>query len=279
MGPDARDRQLHDAVLRQCGAPNYTELFPNARDLPIGLLNGVLDELTPITLSRDYASRFAALGYPYRLWEYALGRHSPALHGQTVDATEPWLAGARRVTDPATVTYVVDRTLFDPAFGLTYDRAYWVRDIRLAEAAAIGRVDATSDRGTIVGTAPVSGSGTSQAGPYLMEGADPVLRAGDGANHLALTLVDVDSVRIETVAADLSEHEPLTLDVDSSVPAVVTIAGFGMVSIPVGHSHRVLQPAGDSTSRGSSGAGSGPLDLLPLAAVLVLGRRRALRSM
>ena len=50
-----------------CTSPsNYYTLIENARNLPWGLVNGVLDELTPITGAREIADRFEALGYGYR---------------------------------------------------------------------------------------------------------------------------------------------------------------------------------------------------------------------
>ena len=158
-----------------CPAPfNYFTILDNAHNVPWGLINGALDELTPVTGAREIADRFTELGYAFRYWEYATRRHEPSLHGLTTDVTDPFLGNAHRVTDPARVTYLIDRAMQNEPWHLTYDRAYWLRDIRLAAGAARGSAEALSGRGTAYTTVPVSGSGTSAAGPYTMHGLDPV---------------------------------------------------------------------------------------------------------
>jgi predicted esterase len=259
-----------------CGEPSYFRFFENARNLPLGILNGTLDELTPVTLAREYAAKLAGLGYPYRFWEYQQGRHNPALHGQTVDATLPWLTGARRVTDPARVTYMVDRSLFDPAFGLTYDRAYWVRDIRLAEGAGIGHVDATAGAGTAISTAPFSASGTSVAGPWQASGLDPVLAHTASGNRIAATVTGIASLTI-TDAPRLDTSAPLSVEVTSDREVAITVTGVGTTTAPAGHSAVVITPGGAVSPAllPATGRTSGPTWLLFGAAVgmLALVRR------
>ena len=261
-----------------CGTLDYYELIDNARNLPWGLVNGGLDELTPLPQVTQIAMRYNALGYPYRFWVLPNRTHDPSLEGQTTDLTGPWIADGRRVSNPARVTYVIDRAMFNPQWHLLYDRAYWLRDMRLASGAGKGSVDATSGSGWTYTTTPAQGSGTSIAGPYTMSGLDLVPGQAAGGNTLSLTLRSLTSLTVSLAAASLSTAAPLTLTVDTDTPAVIRLQGcVSLVSAPTGKSSVTIDPAtcssvatvtaltttgsGAATSPApaSTGASSGPL--------------------
>lgn len=227
-----------------CTAPvNYFSVLENARNLPWGLVNGALDELTPVTGAREIADRLQALGYGYRYWELATRRHEPSLPGETAPLTSPWLGDRRRLADPARVDFVLDPDMDDPAWGLRHDRAYWVRDVRLAAGAAEGRVAATSGRGVELRTEPVTASGTSSAGPYSMRGLDDRLVRVDRGNRLALRLRGVQSLTVRLADAGLDAGSPLTLDVDTDRPVRITLAGRSRpVELGAGTHRLVLRP-------------------------------------
>ncbi|GAC1327154.1 MAG: hypothetical protein NVSMB17_00850 [Candidatus Dormibacteria bacterium] len=233
------------ATYAGCGGPwNYEDLIPNARNLRWGIINGGLDELTPVTQSREIASIFDGNAYPYRFWLFPNRAHDPSLMGQTADLTGPWIGSVTRLRHPARVTYVVEPVMFNPSWGLRYDRAYWLGDIRVAPGAASGRVDAVSGRGEDYTTSPVTGSGTSDAGQYLLQGLDRKLINRDVGNTLELKLRSVTSVAISTGAALLKTTEPIKLTVDSDTAATVFLDGCnGALKVAAGVSHAVVDPA------------------------------------
>ena len=260
---------------------NYFNVLDNAQNLPFGILNGALDELTPATGAREIAGRLTDLRYPNRYWEYPTRRHEPSLHGLTTDVTDPFLGASARVTSPASITYLIDRLMDrDSAkFGIVHDRAYWVSDIRVPDGVRFAAVRATSGRGVAYTTKPVTGSGTSAAGQYSMSGLDAVEAAPDGSNRLTLKLTDVESLTVDVVGAGLTRAEALTLEVDSSRPAAVRVAGTETVlQLPAGKSTTVLEPAaqrrtGPAPARALPATGGVPsaVSLLLLALGLSLG--------
>ncbi len=218
---------------------NYLDLFPNYRNVPVGITQGVLDELTPVTGGREFADTLTALGYRFRYWEWPSRTHDPEMHGLTTDVTDPFLGDGRRERSPAAVTYVQDRAMRTP--GQVYDRAYWLAAMRLADGARFGRVDAISGRGGAFGTAPVAGSGSDDAGPYTFRGLDGVAAAPSGRNELTLTLSGLDGLTVDLDGARLTRREPLTVLSTTDRPAVLRL-GSTRVTLPEGESRIVLTP-------------------------------------
>lgn len=255
---------------------NYFHSLESFRNIPFGIVNGGLDELTPVTGSREIAARFAELGYAYRYWEYPTRAHEPSLHGLTTDVTDPFLGDARRVRDPARVTYVIDRTMWDVPLGIVHDRAYWLRDLRVAEGVRRATVDATSGRGRGYTTTPVSGQGSSAAGPYTMVGLDPVPVAASGANELGVVSRGLSSVTVRADDAGLSRREPLSVRVDTDVPLELRVAGWATKTLPPGvHAFVLGAQAGTGPSGVLPATGSStPLALAAAAGVAALAARR-----
>lgn len=234
---------------------NYFDILGNARNLPFGVLNGGLDELTPVTGARQIRDRFAELGYPHRYWEYPAKTHDPDLHGVTAEETDPWFGDFRRIIDPARVTYSVTREMDrDSApFSIVHDRAYWVRDIRLHADAAAVHVDATSGRGTVFDTTPFSASGSAtDTGPWTATGLDPVSRRVDDGNSLKLVVQGASSLTVRLADAGLRATEPLALDVDNDVPLDLRLDGWTngatTLALPAGGGTVVLRPGESGAS-------------------------------
>jgi len=206
---------------------NYFSLLDNARNLPFAVHNGWADYLTPITGSYEITSRLRDLGYAYRFWQYPTRSHEADLVGFAAQALHQFLGASRRVGDPAHVTYLIDRTMDDPAWHLQHDRAYWVSEIRLAAGVQSGSVDAWSGRGTSYTTSAVPmSSGESPGGPFLLNGQDPVWRTLRGPNQIRLVLRGISSVRIDPKATGLSLQRMLTLSVDSDAGVRLVVVGW-----------------------------------------------------
>lgn len=268
-----------------CAVPfNYLDLFPNYRNVPTGIIQGALDELTPVTGGRTFADTLASLGYPYRYWEWPNRTHDPKLHGLTTDLTDPFVGSGARQRSPAAVSFVQDRAMRTP--GQVYDRAYWLSRMSLADGQRFGRVDALSGRGTAYSVKPVSGSGTDDAGPWTMRGLDAVPAAPSGRNELTLKLTGVQALTVDLAAARLTRAEPLVVVSDSDRAAVLTV-GSTTVTLPSGKSRVVLAAQGSSApERPAASPVGGTLPTTGgepglLAAVLVLAglaARRVQRS-
>lgn len=281
---------------------NYFNILSNARNVPTGVLNGTLDELTPVTGSREIADDLAANGYGYRYWEYSQRRHEPSLHGLAADNIDKWFGNARRVEQPARVTYAVERIMDRDSglYGIVHDRAYWVRDIRMADGVPRFKVDATSARGQALTTAPFSGSGSDPGGPYTARGLDPTFTAASGANAMTVTTVGATSLTVRVADAGLSTTERLTITVDTDRALSLRVFGFDTTaSVAAGRTELILEPgrgvvdqrvlpagtsvAGGAGSRGSlaatgpDGLGSTPALLagLTLLALAMFLRRRS----
>ena len=267
-----------------CGVEfNYLTVFPNARNVPVGIVVGTLDELTPVTANRHFADVLTGLDYRFRYWEYATRAHDPELHGLTTEQTDPFLGDARRERSPATVTYVVDRVM--AGVNGVPDRAYWLSGLRLADGERFGRVDATSGRGDAHRTEPVSGSGSGPAGPWTMRGLDGRPAAASGRNELALTTRGFTAAAVDLAAARVTRTEPLTVVADTDRPVVLRL-GAETLALPEGASTVVLpptrpasaarpvQPAPAQGALPATGSDSALVAPLLLVAGLALARRR-----
>lgn len=251
---------------------NYLDVFPNYRNVPVGIVQGTLDELTPVTGGREFADTMTSLGYPFRYWEWPTRTHDPKLHGLTTDVTDPFLGNAVRERSPAAVTFIQDRNMRTP--GQVYDRAYWLSRMHLADGERFGRVDAASGRGTAYTTEPVSGSGTDDAGSFTFRGLDATPGAPSGRNELTLTLAAVDGVTVDLAAARLTRTEPLVIVTDTDRAAVLRL-GATRVQLPKGKSRIVLaassagvMPVPGPADRALPTTGGAPV---LLAALLLLG--------
>jgi hypothetical protein len=260
-----------------CGvAPfSYYRTLENFFNLPMGVVNGAIDPLTPAAGAREIVGRFKTLGHAYRYHEYAQRQHEPRLVGLTHDVSAPYLAPLRRVAQPARVRWRLETIIENPGWGLTYRRAYWVRDLEFAEGAATVDVDAVSGRGDRWNTAAMSGGGDNpDAGPFTVEGQDRVPAAAGGANELTLTLRGVRSLRVDLAQARLTLNEPLTVTADVDAPVHLSL-GERSLNLPAGESTQVVAPlSGSGVVIGAGGTG---LPFL-LAALALAALRLRLRQ-
>lgn len=257
-----------------CGvAPfSYYPLLDNFLNIPMGVVNGALDPLTPAAGAREIVGRFDTLGHAYRYFEYAQRQHEPRLVGLTHDVSAPWLQPLRRLRQPARVRWRLEPIIENPGWGLTYRHAYWVRDLVFAEDAGLVDVDAVSGRGERWSTSAVSGEGdNAEAGPYAFEGLDRMAAPVGDANALTLTLRGVQSLRVDLAAARLTLDEQLTVAADVDLPVRLSL-GDRSLNLPAGTSTQVVGPvSGSGVVIGTGGTG---LALLVLALTTALLRQR-----
>jgi poly(3-hydroxybutyrate) depolymerase len=247
-----------------CTRPfNYVSVFPNARDLPVGIVQGSIDELTPVTSGRAYADTFAAQGDAYRYWEVSGRAHDTRMHGLTSDVTDPWIGQTRVERSPARVTYVTVPAMTGP--GESYDRAYWLRGLRVAPDVASARVDAVSGRGVEHTTSAAAGTGEDAAGPWTMRGLDTGRAASSGRNNLTLTTSGYVAMAVDLAGSRLTRREPLTVTVTSDRPLALRV-GDAVLQVPTGTTTRTL-PAQRSSSSVPS-VSSGPRSQAERAPVL-----------
>lgn len=220
-----------------CGiAPfNYFDLLPNVTNSPFVIVNGGLDKLTPVTGAREIADRLAELDAPHRYIEFPTRAHEVSLTGETHDLVSPVLAGQRRVAIPGRFTYVIDRTIANPEWGLTYDRAWYLRDLELGPEGQFGRVEATNGRGETWETTPYTGSGSHPAGNYTARGLDRGSRSTGTTDALTLELTNLVRANVNTVSAGFV-HGPWELTVTTDTEAVVLVDGVDVrgSAFPVG---------------------------------------------
>jgi hypothetical protein len=267
---------------------NYIDLFPNYRDVPVGITQGALDELTPVTGGREFADTLTSYGYPFRYWEWPNRTHDPKMHGLTTDVTNPFLGNARRVVSPAAITYVQDRAMQTP--GQVYDRAYWLSRMHLASGVRFGRVDAVSGRGTAYTTKAVTGTGSDDAGTWSMRGLDAVAARSSGRDELSVTTTGLDAMTVDLATARLTRSAPLTVIGATDRPVTLDLAGF-VVHLPKGSSRTVVPARGDArrvpgvvaVQAGQqlprTGGDPGSLGVVVLALLAALQRRRLARPM
>ena len=146
-----------------------------------------------------------------------------------------------------TFRYVPD---FDyPELGVRHDGAYWVTDIRTADGADEGLVDATSladgyaepsaETYTRSGTRPLAYTARG------LEWDDPGTEPRGPANTLELSLSGVESVTVWVEAAGLDPTGELTVEVETDAPATVTLrsaSGTRTLDLEAGTATAVVEP-------------------------------------
>src|SRR4051794_3525449 len=226
-------------------------LIGNVRHMPFVVFEGTDDELVPFTGPMAQTDTMLANKQPYRFYLYDGYEHFTFAISDEFSLGADYLGNARRVTDPAEVTYTrepcLDPAMWNSSYGLVADHAYWVHDIALrntparatcvdsnASLSAVnqsGSVDVTSlavprfvDNGS-----PTAGAGPAPdgTGSYQMTGYDPATGAAlPLSNGLTATLTNVRSARVDGAAARLSDGEPLTVTVTTDGPATLQLSGL-----------------------------------------------------
>jgi hypothetical protein len=234
-------------------------LIGNVRHMPFVVFEGTDDELVPFTGPAAQTDTMLADKQPYRFYLYDGYEHFTFAVSDEFSLGADYLGNARRVTDPAEVTYTrepcLDPAMWNPDYGLVGDHAYWVHDITLRQtperATCVdpdASLDAVNQSGSVDVTSqaiprfaddgsPAAGAGPAPdgTGSYQMTGYDPAPGAAlPLANAVTATLTNVSALRIDGSMARLSDGEPLTVTVTTDGPATLRLSGVdGLVGRPV----------------------------------------------
>lgn len=226
-------------------------IIENLRNVPILMWNASNDELVPATSYLPTQQELQDLGYQHEL-DIFLGYDHFAFGieddwGRAKEFLEgDFLGDATVASAPAHVTYRRDLEE-EPTFAgedvdwdIAHDKAYWVSDIEVAPEAASGLVDVRSEAS---GEAPptlvnIRGVGTDP-NPHAKRGIrwDRTVEAVPERNRLDVQLEAVTGVTFWVDEAGVDPGEPLTLTVDSSTAATITLesaAGTETVAVAAG---------------------------------------------
>lgn len=207
------------------GDVNIIDYVGNLRHIPIASLYSGADELVHVTSSLAMGVRMGQEEIPYRFFLHPVAEHLSYLIFDDWRKEAAYVAGLKRVKNPARVTYKTDARLDAPEYAIKHDRAYWVSQI-VAEAEGPSTVDLTS-----------LGCGIAQP-TYetgVDAGIDPVLWAGTrreqldnptaptAAGKLSGTLANVRSLRIDAAGSCLG-GKAVQYEITTDVPATLTLS-------------------------------------------------------
>ncbi|PSP79622.1 hypothetical protein BRC88_08670 [Halobacteriales archaeon QS_4_69_225] len=206
---------------------NALRLTDNLRHVPTLLWHGGTDPLVPLLGPTNYAAELRSHGYRHQIDVFPAADHFFIALQDRWERGPEYLAAADRPDAPARVTfrYVPD---FDyPELGVRHDGAYWVTDVRTADGADEGLVDATSLADGYAEPAAESYSRTGTAPlAYTARGVEweaPEEPTRSPANALAIELEGVAAATVWVEAAGLDPAEPLTVEVAADAAATLTL--------------------------------------------------------
>jgi hypothetical protein len=221
-------------------AQHTRRMLDNLRNVPIGMYYAAADELVPISGATRQHERLLELGYRHRFYVF------PAHEHYTHPIVDEWAHGVdyldrfTRDENPHRVTYIRDlafeRSVNEVnaggiTFGWTFDSAYWMQGLEVADGAERARVDATSHAKPAPPRAlPDAGGplGLNQVGPFVYTGlqwlATPLDRPAELRNAFSAALEGAEAVELDLDRMDLAIDEPLTGTVTSDVPVTLRLA-------------------------------------------------------
>jgi predicted esterase len=221
---------------------NTNLIVDNGLNLPYEINQGNADELVPVNGVQRQVDDFKAAGNPYRFYRHVSDDHFSFVLNDVWTHTKAWLGNARRDLSPVEVRYKRYPSMDLPKAGLTWDGAYWVRDIVVRRAPAesdFGEVWATDfarggfrrkvvDEGS---TAYAPGEGgvspASVTGQHVENGAAIARRNGFEARfqNVGSVLFRTGLMGLkpaETVTASLTGDGATTVRFDGTWPARLT---------------------------------------------------------
>jgi len=228
---------------------NALRLTENLRHVPTMLWHGGTDPLVPLLGPTNYAAKLRSNGYRHQIDVFPTADHFfIALQDRWRRGPE-YLAETDKPESPARVTFRRVPAFDYPELDVAHDGAYWVTDVRAAEDADDGLVDAVSlaDGYAEPSTESYSRTGTRPLA-YTARGiewGDPDEPVRGPSNTLELELSDVGAVTVWVAAAGLDPDEELTVEVETDGAATLTLRGeFGSRSFDVepGTSTVVVEP-------------------------------------
>lgn len=204
-------------------ATHTLKLLDNLRHVPIAIYQGTIDELVPQSGTAVQVKRLHDLSYRYRYFQF------PTYEHYSHPIVDEWMAGvdylrdAKRVANPARVTYVRDmpfervvetgtdqrpETLAKVTpLPFDFDRAYWMSGLEPADAVkGQARFDGTTfgipePARLVVPEAPTGPASLGQAGPYITSGqqwlANPVAPTPAVENRFDVTLSGAKAVTLD----------------------------------------------------------------------------------
>jgi pimeloyl-ACP methyl ester carboxylesterase len=191
------------------GSLNLEDLFGNTGDLPLLVVHGVADPLVPVTGPEQWMPHYAAVGHgTYRYLLYLDRSHETTYPGSTEPWVLDWLKGLPpRVSNPVRVTYRIERSFFQPRFGITYSHAYWAQGLVLAPGSRAGSIDA-SRSGAMATTRILPRTyGADRLGPYRLEGQN-VTPPKARRNLVNVKLSGLSHAALDTVRMGWSRAQP-----------------------------------------------------------------------
>jgi len=171
-------------------------------------------------------ARYAAVGHgTYRYLLYLDRTHETTYPG----ATEPWILSwlkglPPRQTNPVRVTYRIERSFFQPSFGITYSHAYWAQQLDLAPGATAGVIDASRSTASAHTARLQTTYGADQLGPYRLEGAD-VTPPSAVSNFVELKLSGLGHALLDTRQMGWSSAAPEEITGTSDTPLELVLSG------------------------------------------------------
>jgi pimeloyl-ACP methyl ester carboxylesterase len=184
-GPPAAEQWAPPATFSGSWAAHTNVWLENARNVPFLNAVAALDQLVPITGTRAQNSGapelgirgFEQLGYRYRFTVYPTMEHlSFGFLSYDLPYAATFLGDSVVDRDPPHVTFSYVPAADDRGLGLIHDHAYWVSEVRLADANAGG----PTPKGTVDAFSHSSGK------------ADPPSMPGSSAGVAPLPYVEVN---------------------------------------------------------------------------------------
>ncbi len=211
----------------------------NVRNIPYLNIAAGADELVPIVGPRAQnlgapefdIEGFEQLGYRYRFLLFPTAEHfTLAVLGYDFPEGRDHLGDRAVDRSPAHVTFAYVPTSDAPNLGLVHDHAYWVSDVRLADAegeAPKGVVDA---RSRAFGVKDPATEQVNDAGVMQLEYVETGRRwlppeSAPTQNTLELSLSNVKSVTLDTARARLDPRQRLTIESDADGASAVALGG------------------------------------------------------
>lgn len=202
----------------------------NLRNVPLLMWNGLPDELVRADQYLPYQQRLEALRYRHEQDVFPATDHvvHPLGSGTDFSRGAMFLSTGLIDRDPRRVTYRVMPAMANPTLHLTYDGAYWVDGIRVAQGATQGTVDVI-DLAAIEGeptTAVFTEPGTDPE-PYVARGVEWSAGSNESqANGLKVVLRGVSAVTLDVGRTDIDSRRAIDIDVDADGPFTFTLIGL-----------------------------------------------------
>jgi hypothetical protein len=242
---------------------NVVDLMGSLRHVPMAALYSGADELVHVQTAIELRQQLSALRVPSIFYLH------PAAEHLTYALFDDWAKEAAAsatdalVHDPAHITFLTDRRLYQPDLGLVPDRAYWV-------SAIVPATDGTATVDAV--TLGCNGADEPNTSDVPSAGPDPVPWESNevhvtgfthraAANRLELTLKNVASLHVDLSRACLTTAA-LDVHVTTDQPTTITFSNGET---------RTFEPEGLPRTGGTTS------ELVPLLLALAVALRSVVR--